>query len=287
MAVSNMCGLVPGEDRLFADGILLRLASAFASGDKGTRICIVKVFSSAFGHHGKKGRGHHGILLTMSLINRRELLNRVRVVLDDEDMESRALSLICFGCLAVIAKDAAEVEASLFAAGCISELSGDFAAVFLEMLINIVAAPNTLSVLRLAGTRTFAKMGHFPPLANKSQKFLHLIGTGPGVVLSTPAAGLPAISIIPSVYGVPSSAAGVTNVLDGILQAAPPALVAFIANLPAVKAQCRMQILYCPSVCKAIFLVDKMSSQVQQIMPQVELLIPARLPVQQRPMAQP
>ncbi|GAB2272691.1 hypothetical protein Dimus_007513 [Dionaea muscipula] len=185
MAVSNMCGLVPGEDRLFADGILLRLASAFASGDKGTRICIVKVFSSAFGHHGKKGRGH-GILLTMSLVNRRELLNRVRVVLDDEDMESRALSLICFGCLAVIAKDAAEiryailssltsthvleVEASLFAAGCISELSGDFAAVFLEMLINIVAAPNTLSVLRLAGTRTFAKMGRFRPLANKSHK---------------------------------------------------------------------------------------------------------------------
>ncbi|GAB2272686.1 Cleavage stimulation factor subunit 77 [Dionaea muscipula] len=59
--------------------------------------------------------------------------------------------------------------------------------------------------------------------------------SGPGVVLSTPAAGLPAISTTPSVYGVPSSGAGVTNVLDGILQAAPPALVAFIANLPAVE----------------------------------------------------
>ncbi|GAB2254825.1 hypothetical protein Droror1_Dr00008603 [Drosera rotundifolia] len=100
----NMFDMVPGEERLFADGILLRLATTFVSGDRDTRICVVKAFYSAFRRCGKKGRGEYLILTMMSSDNKRELLRRVRAVFYDGNVESRALCLICFGCLSVIAK---------------------------------------------------------------------------------------------------------------------------------------------------------------------------------------
>ncbi|GMH22960.1 hypothetical protein Nepgr_024803 [Nepenthes gracilis] len=59
--------------------------------------------------------------------------------------------------------------------------------------------------------------------------------SGPGVVSSAMASGLPAASNNLSVAAVPLVGAGGTNAFDGILKAAPPALVAFIANLPAVE----------------------------------------------------
>ncbi|GAB2226811.1 hypothetical protein Droror1_Dr00008602, partial [Drosera rotundifolia] len=62
------------------------------------------------------------------------------------------------------------MKASLFAAGCISELSNDFAAVFLETLINIITVPSTSLVLRLAAMRTFVKLGNFRSLARKAHK---------------------------------------------------------------------------------------------------------------------
>ncbi|GMH26702.1 hypothetical protein Nepgr_028545 [Nepenthes gracilis] len=186
IAASNMIGLVPGEDRLFADGILLRLASAFASGDKDTRTCIVQVFLSELRHCVKTTRQDHGKFLAMSMNNQLELMRRVKVVLDTGEVDSRALSLIFFGCLADIATNIAqiryailsslfschvlEVKASLFAAGCICELSDDFASIFLEMLLNIMASQETLPTVRLAAAQTLAKMGHFASLINKSFK---------------------------------------------------------------------------------------------------------------------
>ncbi|KAL9275261.1 Integrator complex subunit 7-like protein [Drosera capensis] len=186
VTMCNMFDMVPGEERLFADGILLRLATTFASGDKDTRICVVKAFYSTFRRCGKKGRGEYLILTMMSLDNKRELLRRIRAVFYDGDVESRALCLICFGCLSIIAKGVPEVQyiilsslrsshvlemkASLFAAGCISELSNDFAAFFLETLINIITVPSTSLVLRLAAMRTFVKLGNFRSLARKAHK---------------------------------------------------------------------------------------------------------------------
>ncbi|KAF9611110.1 hypothetical protein IFM89_027003 [Coptis chinensis] len=48
MRISNIYGLVLGEDRLFANVVLLRLADAFKSGDKHTRLCKSINFHWAF-----------------------------------------------------------------------------------------------------------------------------------------------------------------------------------------------------------------------------------------------
>ncbi|KAJ6355156.1 hypothetical protein OIU77_005699 [Salix suchowensis] len=128
VAVYNMFGLVPGEDRLFANTILLRLADAFRFGDRETRVSIVKVF-----------------LLELKSRDNKKM----------KDVESKALVLALFGCWAPFAKDSAhirylilssmissrcfagEAQASLFAAGCFCELAGDFVPVVLEMLVNM------------------------------------------------------------------------------------------------------------------------------------------------------
>ncbi|KAJ6372649.1 hypothetical protein OIU76_027045 [Salix suchowensis] len=111
VAVYNMFGLVPGEDRLFANTILLRLADAFRFGDRETRVSIVKVF-----------------LLELKSRDNKKM----------KDVESKALVLALFGCWAPFAKDSAHIrylilssmissdvlqaQASLFAAGCFCEL---------------------------------------------------------------------------------------------------------------------------------------------------------------------
>ncbi|KAI3977940.1 hypothetical protein MKX01_032317 [Papaver californicum] len=118
LSVLQMFGLIPGEDRLFANTILLRLADAFKSGDKQIRICVLKVFFA-----------------------RDEV---------QEKWESRGLVLRFIGCWADFANDSAEirymvssslgschvleVKASLFVVGCFSELSEDFACIVLESL---------------------------------------------------------------------------------------------------------------------------------------------------------
>ena len=58
----------------------------------------------------------------------------------------------------------------MFAAGCFSELADDFASVVLEMLVNIVTYPETVSTVRLAAVRVFAKMGFSFSIANRAYK---------------------------------------------------------------------------------------------------------------------
>ncbi|KAJ6435758.1 hypothetical protein OIU84_000889 [Salix udensis] len=164
VAVYNMFGLVPGEDRLFANTILLRLADAFRFGDRETRVSIVKVF----------------------LLELKSRDNKKMKVFDTGDVESKALALALFGCWAPFAKDSAhirylilssmissdvlQVQASLFAAGCFCELAGDFVPVVLEMLVNMVTSSETLLTTRLAGTRVFAKMGPSYSVACRAYK---------------------------------------------------------------------------------------------------------------------
>lgn len=112
MAVYNMFGLVPGEDRLFANTILLRLADAFRLGDKHTKFAVVRIFLSEYRHRvkKKKSKGHKGILSKVRVQNQLELLTRVKVVFDTGDVESRALALALFGCWADFAKDSAQIR---------------------------------------------------------------------------------------------------------------------------------------------------------------------------------
>uniref|UniRef100_A0A2N9HEE1 Integrator complex subunit 7 N-terminal domain-containing protein n=1 Tax=Fagus sylvatica TaxID=28930 RepID=A0A2N9HEE1_FAGSY len=188
MVVNDMFGLVPGEDRLFANTILLRLADAFRIGDKDTKLAVVKIFLSEYRHRNKrkKSNGNKGILSKARVQNHLELLTRVKVVFDTGDVESKALALALFGCWADFAKDSAqirylilssvvsshvlEVKASLFAAGCFSELSDDFACIVLEMLVNMLTASETSSAVRLAGARVLAKIGCSYSVANRAYK---------------------------------------------------------------------------------------------------------------------
>lgn len=65
-----------------------------------------------------------------------------------------------------------QMEASLFAGSCFCELSDDFASVLLEILVNLVTSCETLSTVRFAGVRAFAKMGCSPSQASKAYKVL-------------------------------------------------------------------------------------------------------------------
>ncbi|XP_074280819.1 uncharacterized protein LOC141605814 isoform X2 [Silene latifolia] len=184
MSVSNIFGLVPGEDRLFADSILFRIVDAFVSGDKDIRISIAKLFLLTL-KHGKTKGPTHGIYSNMSIGNRLELLKRVKAVLHVDCVKSRASAFILFGCWADFAKDVAEiryavfssltschileVRASLFAAGCFSEFSVDFGYVFLEKLLTLISQ-TTFRALRVAGARSFAKIGCSLLLAVRSYK---------------------------------------------------------------------------------------------------------------------
>ncbi|KAL9456624.1 hypothetical protein AB3S75_005782 [Citrus x aurantiifolia] len=188
MVVYNMFGLVPGEERLFANTIFLRLAEAFQLGHKHIRVAIVRVFLSLRRHCRDKKRSKRikGILSKSRVHNHLELLKRVKIVFDTGDPESRALALVLFGCWADFAKDSAhirylvlsslvssnvlEVRASLFAAGCFSELADDFASVLLEMLVNLVTYSETESTVRIVAARVFAKMGCSYSVAKRAYK---------------------------------------------------------------------------------------------------------------------
>ncbi|KAI3965627.1 hypothetical protein MKX01_010584 [Papaver californicum] len=186
LSVLQMFGLIPGEDRLFANTILLRLADAFKSGDKQIRICVLKVFLVEMKFRRSKGKSYDGILRKDRVFNCVELLKRVKVVFDSGDVESRGLVLRLIGCWADFANDSAEirymvlsslgschvleVKASLFAAGCFSELSEDFACIVLEVLINMITSSKTTSSLKLAGARRFTCMGTSLSLANRAYK---------------------------------------------------------------------------------------------------------------------
>lgn len=104
-------GLVPGEDRLFANAILLRLADAFRGGDKEIRLSIVRVFLFERKH---RDNGKHkqckGLLSKARVANHLEMLKRVKSVFQNGDSESKALALVLFGCWADFANDNAQIR---------------------------------------------------------------------------------------------------------------------------------------------------------------------------------
>lgn len=190
MSVYSMYGLVPGEERLFANAILLRLADAFQSGDREIMRAVVRVFRRLRRCGRKRRRGSAdavvGILSKGRVNNPTELLTRVKFVFDGGDVESRAMALVIFGCCADFAKDSAhvrylvlsslvssevlEVQGSLFAGGCFCELADDFALVFLHMLVNLMSSSDTSSTVRLAGARVFPKMNYSCSIADEAYK---------------------------------------------------------------------------------------------------------------------
>ncbi|XP_028758645.1 uncharacterized protein LOC114717600 [Neltuma alba] len=187
IAANNIFDLMPGEDRLFANAILLRLADAFACGDKETRFAIVTVFLSELKHRKKKKhKWHNGLLSKAKVPNHLELLKRVKSVFDSGDEESKAFALVLFGCWADFAQDNAPirylvlsslvsphawlVKASLFAAGCFCEISDDFASTTLEMLVNMVTSSEVSLPVKLDAARVFGKFRCSYSVANKAYK---------------------------------------------------------------------------------------------------------------------
>ncbi|CAI9781836.1 unnamed protein product [Fraxinus pennsylvanica] len=188
VAEYKIFSLIPGEDKLFLNAIFLRLADAFRLGDKNVKSCIVNIFLSLRQKRRRSGVKDDDcrILSKDKLDNYMELLRRVKVVFDTGDVEERSMALILFGCWADFAKDVAdiryimlsslvsgdacEVKASLFAAGCLCELSDDFANVFLEMLTRMVISLEIPRALRLAGVKAFAKLWCPLSLADKAYK---------------------------------------------------------------------------------------------------------------------
>ncbi|XP_051144931.1 uncharacterized protein LOC127260917 [Andrographis paniculata] len=178
-----MFGLIPGEDKLFLNAMLLRLADAFRLGDKRIKYAVVHVFLRMKRRNRSDGKG---ILSLEKLDNHLELLRRVKEVFDKGDVEEKALALALFGCCAYIAKDCVDVryivlsslvseddlsvKAALFTAGCFCELSDDFADVFLEMLSTVVLSREISSAVKLAGARTLSKSWCSFSLADKAYK---------------------------------------------------------------------------------------------------------------------
>ncbi|KAJ0081178.1 hypothetical protein Patl1_12202 [Pistacia atlantica] len=137
MVVYDMFGLVPGEDRLFANTIFLRLADAFQLG------------------------------------NKRDVKSRALALVlfgcwADFAKDSAQIRYLVLSSL--VSSNVLEVRASLFATGCFSELADDFSSVVLEMVVNIVTSSETESVVRLAAVRAFAKMGCTFSNANRAFK---------------------------------------------------------------------------------------------------------------------
>ncbi|KAE9593009.1 hypothetical protein Lal_00029019 [Lupinus albus] len=174
VASNSMPGLVPGEDRLFANAILLRLADAFRGGDKEIRLSVVKVFLLERKHReNRKHKQCKGLLSKARVANHLELLNRVKSVYDSGDLESKALALVLFGCWADFSSDNAQIrylilsslicphdceaQASVFAAGCFCEISDDFACITMEMLFNMMNSPAVTLPVKLTAAQVFAR----------------------------------------------------------------------------------------------------------------------------------
>ncbi|GAU40256.1 hypothetical protein TSUD_60460, partial [Trifolium subterraneum] len=186
--VSNgMFDLVPGEDELFANTILLRLADAFRGGNPEIRLSVVRVFLIERKHRdNRKHKQCKGLLSMGRVANHIELLKRVKSVFNSGDSESKALALVLFGCWADFANDNAqirylilsslvsphdnEVRASLFAAGCFCEISDDFACITLEMLLNMMNSPAVSLPIKLAAAQVFAKFKCSYSVAKKAFK---------------------------------------------------------------------------------------------------------------------
>ncbi|PIA64928.1 hypothetical protein AQUCO_00100412v1 [Aquilegia coerulea] len=142
MVIFNIFGLIPGEDRLFANTILLRLADAFKYGDKQTRVCILKAFLLERKKR-KKGKQYNGILAKKRVPNYVELLKRVKIVYNKGDSDSKAISLRLLGCWSDIASDSAEIR---------------------HMILSSLGSCNVTEV------KAFAKLGYSLTLATRAYK---------------------------------------------------------------------------------------------------------------------
>jgi integrator complex subunit 7 len=100
--VASAFGVLPWEARVFAETMLLRLASEFRNADGAMRARIVRALLSAAG-----GRG---VLAGARVAERDQLLRRVKVVYDAGSARDRALALRVFGCLAEVSKDSVHVR---------------------------------------------------------------------------------------------------------------------------------------------------------------------------------
>lgn len=109
LSAHHLFDLIPGEDRLFANAILLRLADAFRLGDENLRVSVAKMFLMEYRCREKR-KGYKGLLSKARVSNCLELLSRVKVVFDNGDVSSRALALVLFGCWADFAKDSANIR---------------------------------------------------------------------------------------------------------------------------------------------------------------------------------
>ncbi|KAH9328351.1 hypothetical protein KI387_000459, partial [Taxus chinensis] len=172
-----------GQDRAFANSILLRLADAFRTGNNFVRFCVLKVFLLELKkrHCHENGNNYKGILAKERVPNHLEMVKRVKEVYKSGDIVARSLALQVLGCLADLAKDSAEIQrlivdaidspyllevnAALFAAGCFCEFSKDFSSIILKKAIQMVNAMKTIPETNLGAIRLFAKMVHSPTLA--------------------------------------------------------------------------------------------------------------------------
>lgn len=186
LGVADIYGLVPGEDRLFANTILIRLTNAFCTGDNSIRRSILKIFLLECKNVMKTGRNYNGILSKARVPNYAELLKRIKLVFDTGDVEAKELAMRLFGCLADLAKDSvhiryiiltgiqsteiSEVKASLFAAGCLCRLSEDFARITLELVVGIVSLPQTSDDVKLEAIPVFSKMRCSSYVAHRAYK---------------------------------------------------------------------------------------------------------------------
>lgn len=111
IAVYNLFGLVPEEDKLFSNTILLRLVDAFCSGDKLVKHAVVRVFMSMFKLSRRKNKSESTTwFLSKSRVhNHLDILIRVKNVYDKGDTEAKALALILFGCWRDFASEFAPV----------------------------------------------------------------------------------------------------------------------------------------------------------------------------------
>ncbi|EOA15930.1 hypothetical protein CARUB_v10004024mg [Capsella rubella] len=188
VAVYNLFGLLPEEDKLFSNTILLRLVDAFCVGDKLIKLAVVRVFMSMFKQSRRKNISESAtwFLSKARVYNHLELLKRVKNVYDKGDTETKALALILFGCWRDFASEFApvrfliftsmvsshdlEVRSALFAAAFFCEVADDFALVVLGMLYDMVKFPDIMPKTRLAAVRVFAKMGCSHAIVNRAFK---------------------------------------------------------------------------------------------------------------------
>ncbi|KAG6542928.1 hypothetical protein Mapa_015619 [Marchantia paleacea] len=139
---ANIFKLEAGQDRVFANAILLRLADTFRTGTNFMRVCILKVLMLEFKERGRIGetfssdtseralanrkvpprniksrsravrmsRSEDGLLTKKRIASHAEMLKRVKSVIDSGDPTSRALALRVLGCLADLGKDSVDVH---------------------------------------------------------------------------------------------------------------------------------------------------------------------------------